>query len=91
MFGRTHPVFGGDDILAIDGDGLIAFEDHLTRRDRVADLFYKADTKSTITSAQRARDRIVVQPQIGSLVCYYRRQKGTRYQAPRKGYRGPAR
>ena len=57
-----------DDLPPIDGDDLNDLERHLTRRPYAAYLVHRADTKATITLAERARSRIVVQPQIGMMV-----------------------
>ena len=51
-------------------------EAHLFRRTYSAALFYKADTKATITLAGGAHNRIVLQPQVGMLVYYYRSPNG---------------
>ena len=91
MTGRPHPMFDTDEIPPMEEDEVTLLEEHLTRRAHVASLFHKADAKATVTLAARARNRRVISPEVGMLVYYYRRQKGTRYQAPVAGYRGPAR
>ena len=80
-----------EDIPPMDGDDLNDLELHLSRRNYVAEQFFQADARATIRLAAKARNRIVVQPQVGVLVYYYRRSKGTRYQRVHVGYRGPAR
>ena len=91
MNGRRHPILDVDEPPPVDGTDLEGLEAHLVRRNHIAELFYKADAKATITIAERARNRIVIQPQIGMLVYYYRRSKEARYQPTHQGYRGPAR
>ena len=75
----------------MDGYDLNGLELHLSRRNHVAEQFFKADAQATIGLASKARNRIVIQPQVGMMVYYYRRPKGTRHQRVHVGYRGPAR
>ena len=91
MTGRRHPVLDAEELPPIGNDDLDALEEHLARRNRVAAHFHAADAQATITLAERARNRIVVQPTPGMLVYYFRRSKGTKYQPIHVGYRGPAR
>ena len=65
-----------EDLPPIDGDDLNDLELHLSRRNYVAEQFFHADAQATIRLAAKARNRIVVQPQVGMLVYYYRRSKG---------------
>ena len=78
-------------IPPIDGNDLDGLEAHLTRRAHIAGLFHKADAKATLALAEKARTRIVTQPEVGMMVYYFRRDKGTRYQPVHRCYRGPAR
>ena len=48
----------------LDGNVLAGLEAHLARRSHVAALLPEADGRATITLAERARNRIVIQPQV---------------------------
>jgi hypothetical protein len=91
MTGRRHPVLDNDEPPPTGDQDLEALEEHLSRRNHVAGLFHAADARATIKLAERARHRVVSQPQPGMLVYYFRRSKGTKYQPIHAGYRGPAR
>eukprot|EP00974_Lingulodinium_polyedra_P068020 6587205-Lingulodinium_polyedra.AAC.1 len=45
-----------------NGDDLSALEEHVARRDRVADLFHQVGTRATITLAHGAQNWVVVGP-----------------------------
>ena len=60
-------------------DDLTGLQAHLTRRSHIADLFHQADAKATLDLAERVRNRVVVTPQVGMMVYYFRRDKGTRH------------
>ena len=75
----------------MDETGLDVLEQHLTRRNKVAELFHKADAHATLCHAGRARNRKVLDPKVGMLVYYFRRAKGTKHQPINQCYRGPAR
>ena len=74
----------------VDGYTINDLELHLSRQSHVAEQFFKDDAQPTIRLAPKARNRIVIQPQVWMMVHYYRRSKGTRYQRVHVGYRGPA-
>ena len=70
MTGRRHPIMDSEDVPPTDGDDINDLELHLNRRSHVAQHFFKADAQATIRLASRARNRIVVQPEVGVMVYY---------------------
>ena len=67
-----------DDPAPMDNDDLTSLQAHLSRRSHIADLFHKADARATLALAEKARKRIVVTTEVGMMVYYFRRDKGTR-------------
>eukprot|EP00974_Lingulodinium_polyedra_P077783 7529790-Lingulodinium_polyedra.AAC.1 len=75
MIGRPRPSFDGEYRPPVDGDDASVPEEQLATRNIVANLFHQVDERFTITSVATARNRIVVESEIGALL-YYRRKQG---------------
>ena len=64
MTGRRHPILDSDKPPPMGEDDIENIESHLVRRSHIAGLFSGVDVQATITLAERARHRIVIQPQV---------------------------
>ena len=83
---HKHPLIDSEEVPPSLQRGT-EFEQHVLRRTAAAQAFHEAEAKSMLRLALHARTRTIRNPQVGQMVYYFRRGRGTK----KAGYLGPAR